>query len=239
MTRNISNRYTTVEALTMNQGERDLAELCDKTGASAIDDEVVMRTLLDIIYTASREVDGYLLGHMTIPIAEEEVALTVATSITLTNGSHDVAGVGCAFDTELVEGDEIQASDDEDYWFGVVDTITDANNLVLKYQYNGVTVAAATAAIRRRIVVPGWIETRIRDVAIYLAWERSGRRDENNPWAENTAATRLFLTQFQRSGLKFTDTDGVRRKDNITNSIRVLADRTMTSTTLARWRDPG
>jgi len=234
--RDIDNRYTTIERLALSQGERDLADACDQTGQSEIDAELVQQKLLDIIYMASRTVDGYLLKHMTIPIPETITALTVGTSITMTNGSHAVVGVGTLFLTELTEGDEIYLVDDENYWFGVVDSITDDLNLVLKYQYNGLTVIA-TIANKRQIVVPGWVELHARNYALYEVWRLRGRKDEDNPWAEDRENSRLALVDFQRSKQKFLDGTTV-RKNNPVQGEKEYSDRVMTQTSLGDYTSP-
>ena len=234
--RDISNRYTTIERLVLSQGERDLADACDRTGQSKIDAELVQQKLLDIIYMASRTVDGYLLKHMTIPIPEVITALTVGTSITMTNGSHAVTGILTTFLTDLTDGDEIYLVDDEDYWFGVVDTVTDDLNLVLKYQYNGITTVA-TEANRRQITVPGWVELHTRNYALYEVWRLRGRKIEDNPWGDDRENSRLALVDFQRSKQKFLD-GGTIRKNNPVRGDKEYADRVMTKTSMRDYTSP-
>lgn len=234
--RDISNRYTTIERLVLSQGERDLADACDRTGQSEIDAELVQQKLLDIVYMASRTVDGYLLKHMTIPIPEVLTALTVATSITMTNGSHAVVGVGTTFLTDLTEGDEVYAVDDEDYWFVVVDSVTDDLNFVAKYQYNGITVVA-TEANKRQITVPGWVELHVRNYALYEVWRLRGRKEEDNPWGDDRENSRLALVDFQRSKQKFLD-GGTIRKNNPVRGNKEYADRVMTQTSMRDFTSP-
>jgi len=57
-------------------------------------------------------------------------------TFTFVNGSTAVVGVGTAFDTELSAGDRI-AHNATPGTFGVVASITNANNLVLQYPYSG------------------------------------------------------------------------------------------------------
>jgi len=237
MIRKIGNRYTTIERLIMSQGETDVVDCCDPTGASDIDSANVQAKALDIIYSSSREIDAYLIKHMTCPIVEVITALTVGTSVTMTNGSKAVVGVGTVFLTELEEGDEIYLPDDESYWFGVVDSVTDDLNLVLKYDYNGDTVAAATSASKRQITVPPWIEIHVRNYSLYNLWRRRGRLDENNPWYEDKKSSRLSLKDFQNSKQKFDD-GGTKRKHNPVRAGREYADRVMTDTTLKKFVDP-
>ena len=236
MIKNIDNRYTTIERLIMEQGENDCVDACDPTGASTIDAANVQEKLLDMIYAASREVDAYLIKHMTCPVAEVLTALTVGTSITMTNGSKDVVGIGTAFDTELEEGDEIYLVDDESYWFGVVDSVTDALNLVLKYDYNGDTTVA-DAANRRRITVPPWIEVHVRNYTLYKIWRRRGRDNADNPWYEDKEDSRKALIDFQKSKQKFDD-GGTKRKHNPVAGYKTLDDRVMNATTLTKYVDP-
>jgi len=237
MTRNIDNRYTTIERLILTAGEQQLSDVCDPTGASDIDAANVQQKLLDMIFQASREVDAYLIKYMTCPIAEVITELTVGTSITMTNGSPAVVGVGTLFLTELEEGDEIFLPDDEDYWFGVVDSVTDNLNLILKYDYNGDTVAAATVASRRRITVPPWLEIHTRNYTLYNLWRRRGRMNENNPYYEDKEDSRRALKDFQSSKQKFDDS-GTKRKHNPVQSEKTFDDRVMTSTTLTKYVSP-
>jgi len=237
MIRNIDNRYTTIERLILSDGEDNLVDACDPTGASDIDASNVQQKLLDFIYQASREVDAYLIKFMTCPIADVITALTVGTSVTMTNGSTAVVGVGTTFLTELEEGDEIFLPDDEGFWFGVVDSVTDNLNLVLKYEYNGNTVAAAATASRRRITVPPWIELHVRNYALYSVWRRRGRDNVDNPWFEDKEASRASLKDFQRSKQKFDD-GGTKRKHNPIQAGKTISDRVMTQATLTKYTDP-
>lgn len=234
--RDISNRYTTIERLALSQGKRDLADACDRTGQSEIDAELVQQKLLDIIYMASRTIDGYLLKHMAIPIPETITALTVGTSITMTNGSTAVVGVGTVFKTDLTEGDEVYLVDDEDYWFMVVDSVTDDLNFIAKYQYNGLTVIAA-AANKRQITVAGWLELHVRNYAIYETWQLRGRKDEDNPWFDAKNESRLALLDFQKSKQKFLDGSTV-RKNNPVQGDKEYTDRVMTQSKLSDYTNP-
>lgn len=236
MTRNISNRYTTIERLIMSQDVNDVVDACDLTGQGTIDDALVQERLFDIIYASSREIDAYLIKHMTIPIAETLTALTVGTSITMTYGSKAVVGVGTAFDTELEEGDEIYLPDDETFWFGVVDSVTDALNIVLKYDYCGATTLATTAT-RRRITIPGWLEIHTRNYSLYNLWKRRGRNNENNPWYEDKESSRKALIDFQNSKQKFDD-GGIKRKHNPVRAGREYEDRILTETTSDKFVNP-
>ena len=236
MIRNIDNRYTTIDRLILSDGEQNLIDACDPTGASDINASNVQQKLLDFIYQASREVDAYLIKFMTCPIAETITTLTVGTSVMMTNGSTAVVGIGTTFLTELEEGDEIFLPDDESYWFGVIDSVTDNLNLVLKYEYNGDTTDADTAS-RRRIVVPPWVELHVRNYALYSVWRRRGRDNVDNPWYEDKEASRASLKDFQRSKQKFDD-GGTKRKHNPIRAGKTTDDRVMTQTSLAKYTDP-
>lgn len=235
MTRNIANRYTTIERLIMSQGENDVVDACDPTGGGSINDCLVQERLWDIIYSSSREVDAYLIKHMPIPIPEVLTALTVGTSVTMTYGSVDVVGVGTAFDTELEDGDEIYLPD-ETFWFGVVDSVTDALNLVLKYAYCGETTVAAAATLGQ-ITIPGWLEIHTRNYALYNLWRRRGRINEHNPWYEDRESSRKGLIDFQKSKQKFDD-GGIKRKHNPVQAGRTIEDRIMTETSLEKYVNP-
>ena len=59
-------------------------------------------------------------------------------TFSFTNGNVNVVGIGCAFDTELTPGDRI-AHNATPTDFGIVASVTNANNLVLQYPYPGGT----------------------------------------------------------------------------------------------------
>ena len=163
MTRNM---YTTIDDLLNWESFRHLCYTVTDRTDSLITDTDVQEGLHEMCATASRDFDGYVRGHLDVPL--EDILTTLSGTVALINGSQVLVGIGTSFDTELTAGDRV-VLDDQPLAEVVIDSITDALNAVLRYEFYGEDAVGADASILTN-EVPLELEILVRGHACYMLW---------------------------------------------------------------------
>ena len=174
--------YTTIKNLKqIMTNERHLINtVIDRSGAQITDSDVV--AILDArIYTQSRFLDGYLRGHVEVPILPTATALT--GTITMVNGQRTLVGVATAFTTELAVGDEIRLDTETDNRVHIATIFSDVS-ATLEYSYYG---SINTGAFSKYVSnIPPELEIILAGRVAWSLWQYCGRKLDVNPHkAEN------------------------------------------------------
>lgn len=174
--------YTTIKQLKrIMTNERHLINtVIDRAGAQITDSDVVA-TLDDRIYSQSRIFDGYLRGHVEVPILPTATALT--GTITMVNGQRTLTGALTLFLTELAIGDEVRLDAETDNRVHVASIYSDTS-ATLEYSYYG---SINTGAYSKYVSnIPAEIEIILAGRVAWFLWQYCGRKFDVNPHrAEN------------------------------------------------------
>lgn len=169
----------------------------DRSGAVITDSDVIKR-LETMITTESRLVDGFLRGHVEVPINPTVTALT--GTFTFSNGSTELTGVGTSFSTELSIGDEIRL-DDEPNIRAHIKSITDDLNASLEFVYYG-TVEVGTANLYVTNV-PEEVDNALARHMSWKLWQRRGRTGDDNPHYADEMFFRTLMKDIKEGRYRF------------------------------------
>ena len=129
--------YSNIALLLEVESERHLIETVIDRSNGLLSDEDVEEQLMRTIASASREWDGYVQGHMELPI--EPVIVELTGTMTFTNGSDIVNGTGTLYETEVQVDDWIQPQDNINA-ICIVREVTSDTQLRLTCRYFGVDI---------------------------------------------------------------------------------------------------
>lgn len=107
-----------------------------------------IQELMDIMIAAGGTTD-YGNANARLGVANESLTVITGTSITLTNASAAVTGIGTSFDTQLAEGDLVAL--DADDVFAEILSIASATSLTLTAVYSG-TGGTGTGKFAAKVV---------------------------------------------------------------------------------------
>src|SRR3990172_7975008 len=214
-----ASKYTTISHLRNRISDRNMSNLMVDRSTANFDDVDVVKAVEDLIIAASDDFDGYVRGHIDVPIQPSVSSLT--GTFTFTEGSTDVSITGGAALTELSVGDEIRPDIASDYR-GIVEFVTDDDNVVLVDIYYGLTLAdeAASKYVHN---VPSEIELLVRGHACYLMWARR-KEDLNNPKRDKEQLFMRRVDEIQRGSYKIKLVD-----DEVVSDKHELTDKTVKS----------
>lgn len=197
-------KYTTIKQLVrVMLSEKHLINcVIDRSGALITDSDVIS-AIEDIITEESRYMDGFLRGHaQTVPIQPTATILTGA--LTLVNGSTEIIGVGTAFTTELLVGDEIRL-DAEDNIRLHIKSISGDLLAYSEYVYYGTLLTGDYSKYVSN--VPAEINNALARHTAWKLWQRRGRIDDN-PFQGDEDYFRQLVKDIKAGLYRFATTGG-------------------------------
>jgi len=200
--------YTNIALLLEMESAAQLVNLaCDRSNGDLADADIE-EWLIRQIMRASRIWDGYVQGHMALPI--EPVIVELTGTIPFTNGSTEVVGTGTLFETELAQDYWIQPQSNIDA-IHVVREVFDDEHLILTCPFFAPTIAdgesAGPKANHYDSGVPDEVEQLVCDYTCYRLWKRRGKQDEDNPWVDAKAEFDRRVVEIQTGKYRFISED--------------------------------
>ena len=195
--------YCNIANLLKIESARHLRNLAVERSGSALSDEDVLESIIEIIDTSCRDFDGYIKGHMEVPL--EPTIINLTGTITVANDVRDVVGVGTLFLTELADGDWIFPDNNENA-IVVVKNITDNTHLKLTTGWIGIDVVAADIS-QYVHGVPLEVMRLCRDHTAFNLWARRGRHEDQNPHLGREQMFRKIVRDIQRGHYRFDQDD--------------------------------
>jgi hypothetical protein len=207
-------KYTTIKRLQDSINNDALINLSvDRTGASIISPDVISK-IENQITNCSRDFDGYVRGHLTVPILPTKTLLT--GTIKVNRGSNAIKGVGTSFITELKSGDEIRIVNNPELRFHIA-SITDNDDL--SSQFVNYMDSITTGATFEKWVdnIPPEVEFLVRKHTCFIMWARRGRQDIDNPFKPDEDYYRKICDLIQRGLYQFESAGGEKISDKPVN----------------------
>ena len=200
--------YTNIALLLEMESERHLINLsCDRSNGTLADADIEEWLIRQIMRT-SREWDGYVRGHMELPI--EPVIIELTGTMEFIHGNVEVVGTGTLFETELYQDDWIQPQDNINA-IHVVREVIDDEHLILTCPFFAPDITGGESAGPKAnhyiSDVPDEVEEMVCGYSCYRLWQRKGRTEDNNPWL---SAKEIFVQrakEIQRGQYRFHSED--------------------------------
>jgi hypothetical protein len=191
------------------ESERHLINLVvDRSNGLMLDDDVE-ELLMRNIARASREWDGYVQGHMELPI--EPVIVRLSGTMAFINGSDIINGNGTLFTTEVLIDDWIQPQDNYNAIHIVREIISDTQ-LRLSCNFYGPTIAGGESGGPLGNIyvsgVPDLVEEMVCGYTCYRLWARRGKAEDNNPFLHYKDLFIMRAKEIQKGQYRFEDADG-------------------------------
>jgi len=175
--------YTNIAHLLEMESESHLINLVVDRSNGLLLDEDVEELLMRNIARCSREWDGYVRGHMDLPI--EPVIIELTGTMEFINGSDTVNGTGTLYETEVQVDDWIQPDDNYNAIHVVREVISDTQLRLSCGFYGADIIGEGTEGPKANIYdsgVPDEVEEMVNGYTLYRLWARRGRHDEDNPF---------------------------------------------------------
>ena len=175
--------YSTIAHLLQIESAQHLINKTVDRSNGLLSDEDVEEQLMRNIALTSVEWNGYVRGHMDLPI--EPVIVELTGTMTFTNGSDIVVGTGTFYETEVEVEDWIQPQDNINA-ICLVREVTSDTQLRLTCKYYGATIPGGDSAGPKANIynsgVPDEVCEMVTGYTCYRLWMRRGRTDDNNPF---------------------------------------------------------
>ena len=174
--------YSNIACLLQTESERHLVNTVVDISNALLSDEDVEEQLMRNIASCSREWDGYVRGHMDLPI--EPIIVELTGTMEFINGNDRVVGTDTRYLTEVEVEDWIQPQDNINA-ICIVREVTDDTHLRLTCKYFGVDILGGDSDGPKAGIynsgVPDEVEEMVTSYTCYRLWGRRGGLDENNP----------------------------------------------------------
>lgn len=174
--------YSNIACLLEMESERHLINMVVDRSNGLLLDEDVEEQLMRNIMRCSREWDGYVRGHMDLPI--EPVIVELTGTMEFINGNDIVIGTNTLYLTEVDVDDWIQPEDNINA-ICIVREVTSDTQLRLTCKYFGADILGGDSDGPKAGIynsgVPDEVEEMVAGYACYRLWARRGGLDENNP----------------------------------------------------------
>ena len=200
--------YSNIALLLETESEQHLVNLVSDVSNGLLLHEDVEEQLMRNIALTSREFDGYVQGHMDLPV--EPVIVELTGTMTFTNGSDIVEGTDTLYETEVQVEDWIQPQDNINA-ICLIREVTSDTRLRLTCKYYGATIPGGDSdGPRANIYDPGIHDTvkeMVTGYTFYRLWMRRGRADENNPFLNYKDLFLSRVKEIQRGKYRFNSAD--------------------------------
>jgi len=200
--------YSNIALLLETESERHLVNAVSDISNGLLLHEDVEEQLMRNIALASREFDGYVRGHMDLPIEPFIVELT--GTMEFINGNDYVVGTGTHYLTEVDVEDWIQPQDNINA-IHIVREVTDDTHLRLTCKYFGADILGGDSDGPKANIynsgVPDEVLEMVTGYTCYRLWFRRGRTDENNPFVNYKDLFLVRVKEIQRGTYRFHSED--------------------------------
>lgn len=197
--------YSNIAALLEVETAQHLINLVVDRSNGELSDEDVQEQLMRNIARASRDWDGYVRGHMDLPI--EPVLIELTGALAFTNGSDVVTGTGTLFTTEIEVDDWIHPQDNYNAIHIVREVISDTE-LRLSCDFYAASIGGTGSEGAKANIyvsgVPDEVEDIVNCYTCYRLWRNRGRRsDETNPFFECKEVFLQRTKEIQKGQFRF------------------------------------
>lgn len=174
--------YSNIACLLEMESERHLINTVIDRSNGLLSDEDVEERLMRNIMICSREWDGYVRGHMDLPI--DPIIVELTGTMEFVNGNDIVIGTDTLYLTEVDVDDWIQPQDNINA-IHVVRAVMSDTRLRLTCGYFGADILGGDSDGPKAGIynsgVPDEVEAMVTGYMCYRLWGRRGGQDEFNP----------------------------------------------------------
>ncbi len=200
--------YSNIALLKETESDQHLVNLVVDRSNGLLLDEDVEEQLMRNIALASREFDGYVRGHLTVPT--EPVIVELTGTMVFTNGSDIVTGTGTLFEAEVEVEDWIQPQDNINA-ICLVREVTSDTELRLTCKYFGATIPGGDSDGPKANIYDSGVADEVLEMVTgytcYRLWMRRGRTDENNPFVNYKDLFLSRVKEIQKGKYRFDSPD--------------------------------
>ena len=200
--------YSNIACLLEMESERHLVNTVVDVSNALLSGEDVEEQLMRNIMRCSREWDGYVRGHMDLPI--EPIIVELTGTMEFINHDDIVHGTGTLYLTEVDVDDWIQPQDNINA-IHIVREVTSDTELRLTCGYFGLDILGGDSDGPKAGIynsgVPDEVEGMVAGYTCYRLWGRRGRLDANNPFLHYKEMFIARAIEIQRGKYRFDSVD--------------------------------